>query len=548
MIDIIFNSIIFIFTCFSINNFNTFLLILSIDNFSYALDFIINNINKSLTYHDIIFRNNKVYKIGLVERYIYYIFIAFLYYFIKILILDRYVYVLKILISLMSIPYIFNQIIYENFKDYFDKLCTYKDKIIKLLVCEQIYNIIEKINKKYLNEKIILNKSDIIMVLEKCDLKSELLSFIKNFLIVSLLNYCKTKSFLYYKLIKYVYIYNSGKYYINNINEEEAINKFIDIFKNKQYNKLNEPMTIHSLLQLYYIKNSNTDMNELNNIINYKIISFMTLWTFGSFFNDIYRLFIIIISSILIKFTRFTRFEKYDILLPTKKNNKVKGVLTDVGVKTPEKINISKKIIYFLELGVIKDYSQAIVSEGIDKNLILSNIITIIFYNISQNIIFLSLLNQFGYYIFINFITKGICKTFYNNIINKIILNLDDIINIVHNDIILFIKNIIYSILIKYLFEINAHYGYVFILIIMNLEKNNIQKILYSIYYLSGINRNHIIKLIILSYSGSILINMYRNIEKIKNIFNKNTNNIIRINKINNIEEELRNAMENDIN
>ena len=33
MIDIIFNSIIFIFTCFSINNFNTFLLILSIDNF-----------------------------------------------------------------------------------------------------------------------------------------------------------------------------------------------------------------------------------------------------------------------------------------------------------------------------------------------------------------------------------------------------------------------------------------------------------------------------------------------------------------------------------
>ena len=98
------------------------------------------------------------------------------------------------------------------------------------------------------------------------------------------------------------------------------------------------------------------------------------------------------------------------------------------------------------------------------------------------------------------------------------------------------------------MFEINAHYGYVFIIIIMNLEKNNIQKILYSIYYLSGINRNHIIKLIILSYSGSILINMYRNIEKIKNIFNKNTNNIIRINKINNIEEELRNAMENDIN
>ena len=101
MFDIIFNAIIFVFTCFSINNFSTFLLILSIDNFSYALDFIMNNINKSLTYHDIIFRNNKVYKIGLTERYIYYIFITLLYYFIKILILDRYVYFLKIFCYLL---------------------------------------------------------------------------------------------------------------------------------------------------------------------------------------------------------------------------------------------------------------------------------------------------------------------------------------------------------------------------------------------------------------------------------------------------------------
>jgi len=506
MFDIIFNSIIFVFTCFSINNFNTFLLILSIDNFSYALDFIMNNINKSLTYHDIIFRNNKVYKIGLTERYIYYIFITLIYYFIKILILDRYVYFLKILISLMSIPYIFNQIIYENFKDYFDKLCIYKDKIIKLIICEQIYNIVEKINKKYLNDEIILNKTDIINILEKCDLKSELISFIKNFFVVTLLSYCKTKSFLYYKLIKYVYIYNSGKYYINNINEEEAKNNFIDIFKNKQYEKLNEPMTIHSMLQLYYIKNSNSNMNDFNNIINYKIISFMTLWTLGSFFSDIYRLIVIIISSLIIKFTRFKTYK-------------------------------------------------------IDKNLILSNFLTIILYNISQNIIFLSLLNQFGYYLFINFITKGIYNTIYNNIVNKILLNYDELTNIIHNDIILFIKNIIYSTLIKYLFELNVHYGYVFIVIIMNMEKHNIQKLIYSIYYLSGINKNHIVKLIILSYIGSIIININKNSEKIKNILNKQNNiiiieniknilnkqnNIPKIKNIPNIEEELKNAMEND--
>lgn len=493
MFDIIFNTIIFGFTCFSINNFNTFLLILSIDNFSYALDFIMNNINKSLTYHDIILRNNRVYKIGLTERYVYYIFITLFYYFIKILILDKYVYFLKILISLITIPYIFNQIIYDNFKDFFDKLSIYKDKIIKLIICEQLYNIIEKINKKYLNEKIILNKIDIINILKKCDLKSELISFIKNFFVVTLLSYCKTKSFIYYKLIKYVYIYNSGKYYINNINEEEAKNKFIDIFKNKQYEKLNEPMTIHSMLQLYYIKNSNSNIIDFNNIINYKIISFMTLWTFGSFFSDIYRLIIIIISSNIIKFTRFKTNEIYKI----------------------------------------------------DKKIILSNFLTIILYNISQNIIFLSLCNQFGYYIFINFITKGIYNTIYNNIINKILLNRVEFVNIIHNDIILFIKNITYSTLIKYLFELNVHYGYVFIVIIMNMERHNIQKLLYSIYYLSGINKNHVIKLIILSYIGSIIININKNSEKIKKLLNKQ-NIIPNIKNIPNIEEELKNAMEND--
>ena len=73
--------------------------------------------------------------------------------------------------------------------------------------------------------------------------------------------------------------------YINNINVKDAKKNFNDIFKNKNYDKLNDPMIIHSMLYLYYNKKSEIDWDQFYQKIDYKIISFVTLWTSGSFFD-----------------------------------------------------------------------------------------------------------------------------------------------------------------------------------------------------------------------------------------------------------------------
>ena len=222
------------------------------------------------------------------------------------------------------------------------------------------------------------------------------------------------------------------------------------------------------------------------------------MWTSGSFFEDIFKLHMLLFVSCCIRLT--------------------------------------KKNIY----------------DTFNKKYIISIILSIVGYYIFDNIIFISFIHQFGYYLSDNFITKGIFNTCYNNLYLYIVNNHKQIIYILHKNFLSYIKNILYAILMKYLFFNNINYGYAFTLFITNCEKCIYTKILYGCIYISIFNKKDIIKLCILSYIGTILINLIKNMDKLK--FN-NTNNIksikipiIRNNNIENmkeIEEQIKNAMEN---
>jgi hypothetical protein len=215
--NILFNLSLIFFNWYFIDDFNILLLLLSLDNVSYAVDFMINNINKNLSYNEIINENNKLYLMPTFERYLFYGTITTIYHTIKLLILRDYILYIKIILSLSSYPNI-NNIIYKEYLDIFEDLSHNKEKFLKIIFCEQIYNIIKKLNRIYLDDEIILDKDEIIDILYKSrNIKSEIITFIKNTLIVILLHYFKSKSLLYYKITKYIYIYNSGNYFINNI-------------------------------------------------------------------------------------------------------------------------------------------------------------------------------------------------------------------------------------------------------------------------------------------------------------------------------------------
>ena len=483
--NIFFDICLVFFDLYFYNDFNIFLLLISLDNISYAIDFISNNFNKTLNYKEIINENNKLYISSLFERYIFYSFITCLYYFINIFILGNYLEYIKILLSLLSYPYI-NNIIYNNYTFVFKQIIIIKDDIIELIICEQIYNIIKKLNKYYIDDKILLDKKEIIDILKKSsNIKSEITTFIKNFLVVILLNYFKSKSFLYYKITKYIYIYNSGNYFINNINSDDAKDKFINIFKNKNYLKLNEPMTIHSMLYLYYNKKTDTNLDIIYININYNIISFITLWTCTSFFDDIFRLYILFLISFFIKLS---------------------------------KKNIKK--IY-------------------DKKYIINILFGLFGYYLFNNAIWISFIHQFGYELIDNFITKNMYNIFYKNFYIHIKNNYRKIFCIIHNDLSSYIKNIIYTLLMKLLFTIDNNYGYIFLLYITNYQKCIYTKYLYICIFISMLNNKNMITLFILSYIGTLIFNIIQNINNINNISYVNQPN-----KDNMIEEEIKNAIE----
>jgi hypothetical protein len=427
---------------------NIFLLLLSIDNISYAYNFLINNYNKKLTYKEIIESNNKTYLTPIFERYLFYGFITITYYLFITLIMRNYIIFVKLLLALYAIPLINNKI-YLEYTYIFDNVHEFKNKIIKLIFCDQIFTIIQKLNREYIDDNIILNKDELINILMlSTNIKNEIITFVKNILIVLLLNYFKTKSVIYYKITKYIYMINSGKNYVNNINVENAKKNFIDIFKNKNYDKFNDPMTIHTMLYLYYNKKSSVDWDLYRQKIDYKIISFITLWTIGSFFENLYRLEIMIISALIIKLTR--KFE-YDY-----------------------------SIIY----NIILLFSG---------------------YLLSSNIIWLSFCYHFLYNLINNFFVRGIFKTIYNKINYK-----QFIINS-HKNYYSYIKNILIGLLMKYLYIQHYTIQLNFLTLILTNSSNCIlEKTFYGLIYIAIINKKLLLKIIILSYIGNLIIEMTR--------------------------------------
>ena len=275
--DIIIN----ITTCISIyflyDKMYIFLLLISIDSISYANHFLIKSIMHNIVDQDknIVNQNNKLYKPTLFERYLSYAVIYFFYNIIKLLILNKGAIFFKIFLCIISLPLIFN-IIYCKYEYIFKHITEFRDNIIRIIISEQIYNILVKLNIKFFNNKIILNKNEIINELNKCkNIGKEINKFIKNTLIVFVMSYTNSKSFIYYKIIKYIYIYNTGSYYINNINLDDAKQQIIKIFETKSYNDINDPMTIHTLIYLYK-HNSKCNLEDIQFFINYEIISFMS--------------------------------------------------------------------------------------------------------------------------------------------------------------------------------------------------------------------------------------------------------------------------------
>lgn len=486
MINIIRNNIICCYTIFLIlvnifvmhicSKFNLLIGLLSIDSSYSAVEFVRNNIDKDLTESQILTTNEKLYKIGIIERYVYYIGLWALYLFFSIFVLNNNAIIIKYLAGLTLVPIFFNTIVYQNLKKIFIRIHKEKSDLLRKICFEQIANVIVHLERITIGGDIIIVKSEIIQALNNIEtIKNDAVTFVKNVLITSLLIYLRKNSRLYYKIVKYVYHYGFGEY-IQDMNIEQATKLFEDVIKNKKYDNLSKPMFIQATVYLYCNREDTGEFRKYIKKFRFRILTMFSLWTIGSFCSSLLVLPIILSVSIGIIFSRKRELHKNIIIMY---------------VLDKFKINFenNNKIKFIIEY--------------IDDRTMTSLILTLLTCIFTRNPLILSVVNQFSGVMILNIGTFNLVRIIYINTNDKI----SKLLKNMHHD----IKNIIKYVSISIMYVIYSeltHKIVYFIPLIFFVKNSNNIKILYPFFCMGLINNyGSIIKPIILGYILGVIDN-----------------------------------------
>lgn len=447
-----------------------FLSMLSIDSIYSAVDFVKHSINQELSESMVLETNGNMYKVGIIERYIYYFSAAVVNSFLSAFVFNHYFCFAKHLLIMTMVPVIFNNYTHKLCEPIFDKIISEKNDLIKKVYIEQTANIIVQLEKIYISETTMLEKKEIMIALEDLTkIKAELPSFFKNSLVTLLLIYLRKNSRPYYKTAKWLYVYMAGDY-IKDMTGDDAKKLFKDVIQNKKYDQLTKPMFIQALIYLYYEKENTGEFYTFIKKLRFKLVTFCALWTFGSFFSGYMSVLVILLFSFGLVLTR-----KY----PLAKN-----------VLLPKLINIESYRIF--------DY--------IDDRIIVSTILTVIIGIFTKNIMLLSLINQFSGLILINHLSFNFARIVYNNTYYKLIGFFTDM----NHDVQIIAKYLLIILSYILFFNITPHVTY-FLPIIINFVgiSSRFFKYLYPILFIGLVNNNgNYLKLLFLGYVLSAVDNI----------------------------------------
>lgn len=472
-----------------LNTYSVFVSLLSIDSVYCLVDFIKQNSDETLTDTEVLNTYSELYKVGTVERYIYYGLMQSIFTFGSTFLFNMDMPVTKYMMGLTLVPIIFNNIIYKYSSKYFDYITTEKNELIKKICFEQIANIVINLEKIYLdsanNGINIIPKTEIIKALNHIqDIKSQFGTLLQNIIITFLMVYLRNVSTVGYKLAKHIYIFKSKDYIERVDNIEKAKEIFKDVIYNKKYDQLTKPMFIQSMLVLYYSKEDSGSFWTMFNKFKYRTIIMLTIWPIGSLFQGYISIVSIIISALSITLTR--------------------------------KLPMSESVLFNFKY--LDD--RSIVSLG------LATVIGLI----TKNTLLTSFLSQFGGPLSLNKITFSASKIIYKKITSHQIMTVlcDTHYNYMTN-----LKYVLVAMSFIYFTSISNYFAYM-MPIITNFINTPYFKYMYIILYVGMMNnRNNILIIIIFAYVMSMIeniiyANQYRKTHRLiqsKNVSNTNNTN-----------------------
>ena len=206
---------------------------------------------------------NKQYDI--IERYIYYIFLAVFITICNCITIYHYYYYTQVFTSILYCPtilaYIVNIVYYKKYRNYVYNTCN---KIINTILCKQILKIINIVITHILHIKIIspIQYSDIVPFYNNCSWYI-VNKFIISFLIACIFNYLD-KGVLKLPLIICKNVYMKDTKY-NIADDKQYIQQIIN---DKQWNKLLDVYTLNRIIRLCFMNTNNSfARHTTNNII-----------------------------------------------------------------------------------------------------------------------------------------------------------------------------------------------------------------------------------------------------------------------------------------
>jgi len=523
--------------------------IISIDGLFNTIHFLKTYLNKNMTDSQIVKESYSLYNNSSLDRYIYYFIIYIVSKIINNIFWINDISIYHLIYEILIIPNILNKIINsEQFKLIKNK----KEEIIKKIISKQFALGINYIAKTYLEKEVKVKYKDILPLLNNYQEGLEyILEAFKNSMIMLLLDYLKSYSpKFYYKISKYIYNYKTGENLIP-INTESSKQLLLDIIDNKQWIDIIKPNSCRSILFLYKINSNNTDFIKFTiDVLNYKLIKMCACWTIASFFSItiispivsillllykneniikrrqelLNRLSVFIISIIialnsnnypLISFiSEFGHGILYNKLsMSVYKMIKKKIIKQIEYIYYNNEISIIPLIGYIIYITIIKNITSYNITKYLIPNLVLIILNTI---NKKQMYLLISLIitGIFSNYDIIHLTIISIIYYFIISFMDLTITNKISQINIICNEMLLFIKNEINKQSIKDIRNINFEK--------INQIKERINNKIVVIWYYYIINRINKINNIVSKED-------YLNNQEIVKIYNENSSNSSKI-------------------
>jgi len=270
-----------------------------IDSLFHILNLVRNIINEKLSDKQVLIKNQILYKTDSLNRYVYYATINIFDNFLSYFIFNKNITIVKHILGLSIMPVIFNDYIYPHYENAFDYITHKSQMLTKRVFSEQIASLIIKLNKVYILDVNLIDKTTLVEnLMSATHIYEQTYNFVKNTILTILLIKLRGKSTLYYKLTKYAYIYNSGDY-LQNVTIDEAKKIYTRTMITKNFQEMSKPMFIQAMIYLYLSQNPNNNMDLFFIYIQYKFVVFLGMWTILSFVPTTYTKIIVAIISLL---------------------------------------------------------------------------------------------------------------------------------------------------------------------------------------------------------------------------------------------------------